>query len=248
MAMRRRLLILTVVALAATVALGPPAIAASLERGDRSNLVTHLQMELADIGFYRGAVDGAYGPQTAQAVMAFHKHLGLPRSFAWQADDWRHLETFPRIPHAGEERVEVDLDRQVLYYHRAGGDVAVVPISSANGEVYEGRGGRPTVARTPEGEFRFQRHIPAMRVSYLGALWKPWYFSGGYAVHGSSSVPANPASHGCIRVPNWEADWLSEELFAGMPLTIGRSGTVEAPSPPPMPERVPTPVLAGRIS
>lgn len=206
-----------------------PASAASLEQGEASNLVSHLQVELAGIGFYRGAIDGSYGPQTAQAVMAFHKHLGLERSFDWQPEDWGHLERFEPIPHAGTDRVEVDLDRQVMYLHGASTQVAVIPISSANGELYRGRTGRLTTARTPEGEFTFQRHIPGTRVSYLGALWKPWYFYGGYAIHGSSSVPAYPASHGCIRVPNWEADWLSTTLTVGMELSIARSGGVEPP-------------------
>lgn len=209
-----------------------PASAASLEQGERSNLVSHLQRQLADIGFYRGPVDGSYGGQTAQAVMAFHKHLGLERSFTWQPEDWAYLEGFEPISHAGAEQVEIDLDRQVLYLHRADGEVAVIPISSANGEQYRGRGGRLTTARTPEGEFSFQRHIPGRRVSYLGALWKPWYFYGGYAIHGSSSVPGEPASHGCIRVPNWEADWLSTELTVGMPLSIARTGGATPPTPP----------------
>lgn len=208
-----------------------PAGAAGLESGDQSNLVSHLQIQLADAGFYRGVIDGEYGPQTAQAVMAFHKHLGLERTFTWQAEDWSHLETMKPIAHLGEPAIVADLDRQVIYYHQQSGGVAVIPISSANGETYRGRGGRLTTARTPEGEFRMQRHIPALRISYLGGLWKPWYFYGGYAIHGSSSVPAYPASHGCIRVPNWEADWLSTDITVGLRVSIGRSGGAEALPP-----------------
>ena len=33
----------------------------------------------------------------------------------------------------------------------------------------------------------------------LGTVSK--YFNGGIAVHGSGSVPATPASHGCVRIP-----------------------------------------------
>jgi lipoprotein-anchoring transpeptidase ErfK/SrfK len=36
------------------------------------------------------------------------------------------------------------------------------------------------------------------------------YFTGGYAVHGNPSVPPYPASHGCVRVPMWIADWMFE--------------------------------------
>ncbi len=224
-----------------------PASAAGLESGEKSNLVSHLQIQLAESGFYRGAVDGEFGPRTAQAVMAFHKHLGLERTFTWQPDDWSHLENMEPIAYLGEPAIIADLDRQVIYYHQASGEVAVIPISSANGETYRGRGGRLATARTPQGEFRLQRHIPAMRISYLGGLWKPWYFSGGYAIHGSSSVPAYPASHGCVRVPNWEADWLSSDLSVGMRVSIGRSGGVE---PPPADDRsapAPRDVLLGVV-
>ena len=34
------------------------------------------------------------------------------------------------------------------------------------------------------------------------------YFFKGWAIHGSPSVPAYPASHGCVRISNADADWL----------------------------------------
>jgi lipoprotein-anchoring transpeptidase ErfK/SrfK len=39
--------------------------------------------------------------------------------------------------------------------------------------------------------------------SPLGVLLDPMYFVAGYAIHGNPSVPPYPASHGCIRVPNF---------------------------------------------
>ena len=86
------------------------------------------------------------------------------------------------------------------------------------------------------GDFSLYRHVPGERVSYLGSLWKPWYFYGGYAIHGSSSVPAHPASHGCIRVPNWEANWFDRELHLGMSVSIVRTGGAEPPELAPLPE------------
>ena len=49
------------------------------------------------------------------------------------------------------------------------------------------------------------------------------YFYGGYAVHGMTSVPAYPASHGCVRmtVPTMDRMWSS--LRAGMPVAIYNS-------------------------
>ena len=42
-------------------------------------------------------------------------------------------------------------------------------------------------------------------------LWYPLYFLRGFAIHGYPSVPAYPASHGCVRVPMW----IAPSLFAG---------------------------------
>jgi hypothetical protein len=64
--------------------------------------------------------------------------------------------------------------------------------------------------------FTFYRRIDGLRHAPLGVLYRPWYFTGGYAVHGSSDVPAHPASHGCVRVTNWDADWLATQLELGM--------------------------------
>jgi peptidoglycan hydrolase-like protein with peptidoglycan-binding domain len=209
-----------------------PVAADPIDADARPNLVQHLQRQLADHGFYRGELDGEYGPMTSQAVMAFHKHLGLERSFTWQPEDWRLLENLEPVAYRGAPGIVIDLDAQLLYYHRGPDDVAIIPISSGNGERFVNSSGRLVTARTPEGEFQLRSHVPGLRVSYLGALWKPWYFYGGYAIHGSSSVPAYPASHGCVRVPNWEADWLSTHLSLGLTVTVGRSGGVE---PPPVP-------------
>jgi lipoprotein-anchoring transpeptidase ErfK/SrfK len=39
-------------------------------------------------------------------------------------------------------------------------------------------------------------------------LWYPLYFLRGFALHGYPSVPAYPASHGCVRLPMWFAPGL----------------------------------------
>ncbi len=65
-----------------------------------------------------------------------------------------------------------------------------------------------SVARTPKGHFRTYRVIDGPRRSSLGLLIRPRYFTGGYAIHGDSSVPPHPASHGCVRVSNPAIDWI----------------------------------------
>jgi hypothetical protein len=53
-------------------------------------------------------------------------------------------------------------------------------------------------------------------------LWRPNYFFRGFAVHGSSSVPAFPASHGCVRVTIQAMNRLWPLLRIGMPVSLYR--------------------------
>ena len=37
---------------------------------------------------------------------------------------------------------------------------------------------------------------------------------------GAASVPAYPASHGCVRTHNWDQDWLAEQVDVGVDVAI----------------------------
>ena len=54
---------------------------------------------------------------------------------------------------------------------------------------------------TPLGTWRVYRKVGG----WDWVLWYPMYFKGGFAIHGYPSVPAYPASHGCVRIPMWIA-------------------------------------------
>ncbi|MGH2690043.1 MAG: L,D-transpeptidase, partial [Actinomycetota bacterium] len=82
------------------------------------------------------------------------------------------------------------------------------------------------------------------RKSPLGLLYRPAYFNGGIAFHGAPSVPATPASHGCVRLPMPFADWFADKASAvgttvhvyGGP--VGENPApevVDAPAPAPAP-------------
>ena len=190
--------------------------------GDSGPWVIRLQERLADAGFRPGPVDGRYGPATRGAVYAFQKVHGLERDAVFRESDWDLLDQAVEIGAVEDEpdRVEVDLDRQVLFLVLDNHVEAVLPISSGNGEYYRGRAGTPVRARTPEGTYSFYRQVPGWRISYLGGLYNPYYFRGGYAIHGSSSVPPWPASHGCVRVELHDMDWLAPRLRLGMPVHV----------------------------
>ena len=199
----------------------------SVQPGDKGDAVLALQQVLTAAGFYRHELDGIYAQRTRSAVVAFHKALDLPRVETWQGSDWEAIRNYPgpQLPQreAQSDRVEIDLIRQLLYLVKGNRVVAMIPVSTGNGELYQNAGGKWVRAITPPGDYVLQRHYHGWRVSYLGKLYRPWYFYGGYALHGSGQVPAEPASHGCVRVPIWDADYLAGELFIGMPLHIWRS-------------------------
>ncbi len=195
-----------------------------LQRGDSGPWVARLQQKLTGAGFRPGTVDGVFGGATIGAVYAFQKVNGLERDGIVGDEEWQLLEIGEPIelPFVDEQpdRVEVDLDAQVLYLvvdHRV---EVVLPISSGNGDLYRGRAGRLVRANTPEGSFKFQRRIDGWRISYLGGLYRPYYFRGGYAIHGSYNVPPFPDSHGCVRVELHDMDYLTTQLSIGMPIHV----------------------------
>jgi peptidoglycan hydrolase-like protein with peptidoglycan-binding domain len=197
---------------------------ADLERGDAGPWVMRLQRRLAAAGFRPGRIDGVFGQATLGAVYAFQKITDLERDGIVHDEDWALLEevVLPELPPVADQpdRVEVDLEAQVLYLVRDQRVQTVLPISSGNGELYQGRGGRLARANTPEGSYTFNRHIDGWRISYLGGLYRPYYFRGGYAIHGSGSVPPFPASHGCVRVEIHDMDFLVTQVAIGMPVHV----------------------------
>jgi lipoprotein-anchoring transpeptidase ErfK/SrfK len=46
------------------------------------------------------------------------------------------------------------------------------------------------------------------------------FFLRGFAIHGYPSVPPYPASHGCVRMPNWAAPILFASSYYGETIYI----------------------------
>jgi peptidoglycan hydrolase-like protein with peptidoglycan-binding domain len=216
---------------------------AAIAPGDSGPWVERLQEHLAEAGFRPGSPDGRLGQATLGAVYAFQKVHDLDRDGVFRAEDWKLLDASVQLPVLAEapNRVEVDLSKQVLFLVKNDQVEAVLPISSGNGATYRGSSGSPVRARTPEGDYQFYKRVDGWRISYLGGLYRPYYFRGGYAIHGSRSVPPYPASHGCVRVELHDMDYLTTELELGMPVFVyGQRITREdlLPEPPePAPAR-----------
>jgi peptidoglycan hydrolase-like protein with peptidoglycan-binding domain len=179
---------------AVPVAAVPVAAAAqpTLRSGSRGAAVTRLQQRLAALRYDVGTVDGAFGGDTLHAVYAFQKVQGMKVDGIVGPATWRKLAA-PKVPKAKHKikaaAVEVDLSRRVLYLTKGGKVTLIVDASP-------GKASTPTV----RGNYKFSRRINGWRHAPLGKLWRPYYFKGGYAVHGSTSVPTYAASHGCVRV------------------------------------------------
>ena len=85
--------------------------------------------------------------------------------------------------------------------------LAALNTSTGGGYTYYDQG-VSAVAQTPRGVFHIVREVDGLVVDSLGALWRPKYFDGGFAIHGDSFVPPYPVSHGCVRVSDEAIDWI----------------------------------------
>lgn len=184
----------------------------TLRQGSTGSAVVTLQRRLHGLGYDAGAFDGVFGAQTFHGVVAFQKVNNLPPDGVVGPPTWarlaRPLVPRPRYSHTGLA-IEVRLDKQVLFLTRQGTVVRILDTST-------GKASTPT----PAGNFSVLRHIDGWRQSRLGLMWRPNYFNGGYAIHGYSSVPNYPASHGCVRIPIPAMDRLWPVLRIGMPVHI----------------------------
>jgi lipoprotein-anchoring transpeptidase ErfK/SrfK len=74
---------------------------------------------------------------------------------------------------------------------------------------------------TPPGSYAVTRkEVRSWSVPFQ--VWLPYasYFVGGIAFHEYPEVPAFPASHGCVRVPSFDARWLFDFLSVGTPVRV----------------------------
>lgn len=183
-----------------------------LSEGASGDLVRFLEERLAELSYAVGAIDGRYDEATRTGVMAFQKVEGLPRTGVCTAATLQKLleAAPPTLRYSGQgDWVEIDLTRQVLFLVRGGVLVKTLPISS-------GQAGMST----PTGQYRILYKAWGWVKSPLGWMYSPSYFRSSYAIHGSSSVPPWPASHGCVRTPVWATDELAKELRVGLAVYI----------------------------
>lgn len=175
------------------------------------------EARLAEMGYGTGRVDGVVDDVTRTALIAFQKWEGLKVTGRLGRADVNAIMNAeaPQARDSGYKHVEVDLDRQVLLLLGDQGAVQrILPVSTGSNKQYKEKGGRG-LAYTPRGRFRVNAKIAGWRESPLGLLYYPNYFSGGVAIHGNPSVPHEPESHGCIRIPMLAAVEIYKQLPIG---------------------------------
>lgn len=197
-----------------------PSIASPQERSKHASLTRTQTQEaerlLSDMGYWTGAVDGLFDPGSRSALIAFQKWEARPLTGELTLDELEAIRTSasPKARELGYEHVEVDLDRQVLLLVNVEGVVRVVPVSTGTGDVFTDEG-QTSIAYTPRGRFLVYAKEVGWQSGSLGSTYYANFISGGVAIHGSRSVPFQPASHGCIRVPMFAAREISKLMPVG---------------------------------
>lgn len=187
---------------ALTLTAAPAMAATTLRPGSKGAEVKTLQTSLNALHFWCGTPDGKFGQATTQAVYALQSTAGLKRDGVvgakTQAALARKVQPSRRITKG--TGIEINIDRQLLIVTEGGKMTMILHTSTAAGTRYYSHGSWKT-SHTPRGSYSvYYTHPKGWQTGSLGRMYRPAYFKGGYAFHGSTSIPPYPASHGCARV------------------------------------------------
>jgi lipoprotein-anchoring transpeptidase ErfK/SrfK len=155
---------------------------------------------------YANAPNGrSYNDATRRAVLAFRKVNGMARITSATSGIFKRLADRrgrfkPKYPGAGRH-VEVDISRQVM---------ALIDHGKAQ-YTYHVSTGAPATP-TIRGHFHFYRKTPGYNSE---GMYYSVYFIRGYATHGYHSVPTYNASHGCVRNPIPDSQFIYNWIHLG---------------------------------
>ena len=180
-----------------------------LALGAHGAFVLLLERRLVELHYHLVGVDQAFDYRTADAVMAFRKVQGMARTTSVDGAVWRALGS-PRLfvprNHDHGFHIEVDQTRQVLATVQDGQVVAMIHVSTGK-----------TSTPTHDGSF----HVSSKLAGFSSkGLYYPSFFDGERAIHGWTDVPTYAASHGCVRVPYWVAQWIFALDPVGTPVIV----------------------------
>jgi hypothetical protein len=175
--------------------------------GTKGTYAHILLQRLAALHFRVPGISWSISTAAGDSIVAFQKAYRLPRTYVFDGDDWRKLDTAKLITvrHASPAtHIEIDKTRQILMVVKAGKPYGIIAVST-------GRTGN-----TPVGRFHILWKAPSTS-TWLGTatLWRTMDFYRDFAMHGYPEVPPYPASHGCVREPVLVADWTYRHSFVG---------------------------------
>ncbi len=179
---------------------------ARLSTGSKGPQVTAMLTALSRLRFRVPNLGSTFTSQVADAVVAFQKAYGLSRTYVFDADDWKKLETANVIKAryaSPSTHLEVDKGRQIAMVVKNGAPYGIIAISSG------------ATGNTPSGTFHIFIKSLWAPSNYDSLLFRSMGFYKDFAMHGYSPVPPYPASHGCVREPMWVAQWMYDQSWVG---------------------------------
>ena len=180
-----------------------------LRSGSQGVFVKLLEGRLKELRHHLRGKNSSYAQDTADAVMAFNKLRGRARVSYVTSSTWRALARAhrpqPRFDKPGFH-IEVNQSKQVLFVVKRGKVRAILHVST----------GAPSTP-TYDGTYQFWGKIAGYSPK---RLYYPSYFHGARAIHGWPEVPPYNASHGCVRVPMWAAQWIYGKTEVGDTIRI----------------------------
>lgn len=194
------------------------------------------QLRLLELGFWLEEADGDYGLTTQQAVMAFQKYYGLETDGSLGPDTAAVMSIVTERPKASADAgtlVEIDKSKQLLFFVIDGFTAWILNTSTGSEIPYdEPDKNSPGLRQTGDSVTRnglhdvYRERAEGWWEGDLGEIYRPKYFSGGEAVHGSNHIPDYPASHGCVRVSVPAMDWIWESNLMPLDLPVWVHGQI----------------------
>lgn len=186
-----------------------------VERGEKGYAysVRGVQLRLWTLGFLdRSSVNGTLDYATSQALIAFQGWEGLGRTGTVTGETQVALfrASFPKpLTHRPGRRIEI---------HRERGVLLTVEDNEVRRAVHTSTG---AFGRTPSGTYRvYRKEVLSWSVPFQ--VWMPYaaYFVSGIATHEYPDVPSYPASHGCVRLPEGDAERVWRFVDVGTPVHV----------------------------
>ena len=208
---------------------------AGLGVGDKRRAVAALERRLDALRYDVGAVDDLFDADTGYGVTAFQKVARPAPHRRATPDVAERLATAqPPARHrrrpAGPPGSRSTCPTRCSSSTRAAPSTGSCPSPPAPARTTASTEDCGT-AVTPPGSYKVDYHVDGWDSGPLGDLYNPVYFDpeNGLAIHGSEEVPADPASHGCVRISMAAAEWFPDKAPKGTPVYVSDGQTALQP-------------------